>query len=125
MIPLISFDAVVNVYLTIIFLIPLNSKSHDQSVPVYIQADERMDLYSFKNMARSPANHRLRSVAFRTFVGAVCTLVSSITYVPCNLLYTNLKANRTRNLSVLMALNGEPGWVCLMCCNCDSQSPQP
>lgn len=24
------------------------------------------------------------------------------------------------NLSVLMALNGEPGWVCLMCCNCDS-----
>lgn len=28
MIPLISFDAVVNVYLTILFLIPLKSKSH-------------------------------------------------------------------------------------------------
>lgn len=28
-----------------------------------------------------------------------------------------------RNLSVLMALDGEPGWVCLMCCNSDSPSP--
>lgn len=28
----------------------------------------------------------------------------------------------SRNLSVLMALDGEPGWVCLMCCNSDSQS---
>ncbi len=24
-----------------------------------------------------------------------------------------------RNLSVLMGLDGEPGWICLMCCNCD------
>lgn len=23
------------------------------------------------------------------------------------------------NLTVLMVLNGEPGWVCLMCCNSD------
>ncbi|KAL7821602.1 hypothetical protein V8C44DRAFT_315144 [Trichoderma aethiopicum] len=53
-------------------------------------------------MPRTRANIRLRMAAFRTFCGAVCTLVSSIV-----------------NLSVLMALNGEPGWVCLMCCNCD------
>lgn len=26
------------------------------------------------------------------------------------------------NLTVLMSLNGEPGWVCLLCCNCDSKS---
>ncbi|KAL7781962.1 hypothetical protein V8C43DRAFT_327507 [Trichoderma afarasin] len=84
MIPLISFDTVINVYLTIMFLIPLKK------------------LYSYTNMARTRANIRLRMVAFRTFCGAVCTLVSSIV-----------------NLSVLMALNGEPGWVCLMCCNCD------
>ncbi|KAH6610164.1 hypothetical protein Trco_000184 [Trichoderma cornu-damae] len=84
MIPLISFDTVINVYLTIMFLIPLKK------------------LYSYTNMAQTPANIRLRMVAFRTFCGAVCTLVSSIV-----------------NLSVLMALNGEPGWVCLMCCNCD------
>ncbi|ATY64000.1 hypothetical protein A9K55_004050 [Cordyceps militaris] len=84
MIPLISFDAVVNVYLTILFLIPLKN------------------LYSFKNMPETHVNARLRTVAFRTFVGSCCTLLSSIV-----------------NLSVLMALNGEPGWVCLLCCNLD------
>ncbi|KAK5997008.1 hypothetical protein PT974_02357 [Cladobotryum mycophilum] len=84
MIPLISFDAVVNVYLTILFLIPLKN------------------MYSFKHMPRTKANVRLRTVAFRTFIGSLCTLTSSIV-----------------NLSVLMALNGEPGWVCLMCCNSD------
>ncbi|KAH7197122.1 uncharacterized protein B0J16DRAFT_327501 [Fusarium flagelliforme] len=84
MIPLIAFDAVVNVYLTILFLIPLKN------------------LYSFKNLPKTGANSRLRSVAVRTFVGACCTLTSSIV-----------------NLTVLMVLNGEPGWVCLMCCNSD------
>ncbi|KPM34057.1 hypothetical protein AK830_g12512 [Neonectria ditissima] len=84
MIPLITFDAIVNVYLTILFLIPLKN------------------LYSFKNMPKTPANERLKNVAFRTFVGSCCTLISSIV-----------------NLTVLMALNGEPGWVCLMCCNAD------
>ncbi|WYZ37506.1 hypothetical protein EsH8_II_001012 [Colletotrichum jinshuiense] len=84
MIPLISFDAVVNIYLTILFLIPLKS------------------LYSFKHFPKTPANIRLRTVALRTFIGALCTLASSVV-----------------NLTVLMALNGEPGWVCLMCCNSD------
>ncbi|KAH6976801.1 hypothetical protein EDB80DRAFT_692464 [Ilyonectria destructans] len=84
MIPLITFDAIVNIYLTILFLIPLKN------------------LYSFKNMPKTPANERLKNVAFRTFVGSCCTLLSSIV-----------------NLSVLMALNGEPGWVCLMCCISD------
>ncbi|KJZ75058.1 hypothetical protein HIM_05544 [Hirsutella minnesotensis 3608] len=60
MIPLISFDTVVNVYLTIMFLIPLTR------------------LYTFKNMPRTSANMRLRSVAVRTFCGATFTLVSSI-----------------------------------------------
>ncbi|TFB04933.1 hypothetical protein CCMA1212_002820 [Trichoderma ghanense] len=70
MVPLISFDTVINVYLTIMFLIPLKK------------------LYSFTNMPRTRVNVRLRMAAFRTFCGAVCTLVSSIV-----------------NLSVLMALN--------------------
>ncbi|KAH0594221.1 hypothetical protein MHUMG1_08060 [Metarhizium humberi] len=86
MIPLISFDAVVNVYLTIIFLIPLRN------------------LYSYKNMPRTHANMRLRTIAFRTFCGAVCTLLSSIV-----------------NLCALMSLDGEPGWVCLVSCNCDTE----
>ncbi|CAH0023282.1 unnamed protein product [Clonostachys rhizophaga] len=83
-IPLITFDGLANTYLTMMFLIPLRK------------------LYSFKNMARTSANIRLRNVAFRTFIGSVCTLLSSAV-----------------NLTVLAALNGEPGWVCLMCCNCD------
>ena len=32
-------------------------------------------------MARTPANRRLRSVAVRTFIGAICTLISSIVQV--------------------------------------------
>ncbi|PWI73910.1 hypothetical protein PCL_09186 [Purpureocillium lilacinum] len=63
MIPLISFDAIANVYLTLMFLVPLSR------------------LYSFKNMARTPANRRLRTVAVRTFIGAICTLISSIVQV--------------------------------------------
>lgn len=44
-------------------------------------ADKRLDLYSFKNLPKTGANSRLRSVAVRTFVGACCTLTSSIVYV--------------------------------------------
>ncbi|RCI14264.1 hypothetical protein L249_6176, partial [Ophiocordyceps polyrhachis-furcata BCC 54312] len=64
MIPLISFDAVVNVYLTGLFLIPLTR------------------LYTFRHTptptTRSQANIRLRKAALRTFCGAVFTLLSSI-----------------------------------------------
>ncbi|RDA94866.1 hypothetical protein CP533_4272 [Ophiocordyceps camponoti-saundersi (nom. inval.)] len=64
MIPLISFDAVVNVYLTGLFLVPLTR------------------LYTFRHSSttttRSQANIRLRKAALRTFCGAVFTLVSSI-----------------------------------------------
>ncbi|KAK3315308.1 hypothetical protein B0H66DRAFT_642552 [Apodospora peruviana] len=84
MIPLISFDLLVNIYLTFLFLIPLYG------------------LYSFKNLQQTQGSRRLRTVAMRTFIGCICTLTSSIV-----------------NLSVLMALDGEPGWVCLMCCNSD------
>ncbi|KAK4186564.1 hypothetical protein QBC35DRAFT_516091 [Podospora australis] len=84
MIPLIAFDLLVNVYLTLVFLIPLSKT------------------YSYKHFQQSQGGGRLRTVAMRTFVGCICTLTSSIV-----------------NLSVLMALDGEPGWVCLMCCNSD------
>lgn len=70
-------------------------------------------------MPRTRVNVRLRMAAFRTFCGAVCTLVSSIVYGSLHPVKT-LANHRCSNLSVLMALNGELGWVCLMCCNCDS-----
>ncbi|KAI8948579.1 hypothetical protein F4801DRAFT_581336 [Xylaria longipes] len=84
MIPLIGFDTLINAYLTILFLIPICRVHHSQS---------------FYN---TPAKSQLRHMAIRSFIGALCTLASSIA-----------------NLTVLMVLDGEAGWVCLMCCNTD------
>ncbi|PMD35240.1 hypothetical protein L207DRAFT_516175 [Hyaloscypha variabilis F] len=55
-------------------------------------------LYSYKNDRNSQA----RTVALRTFIGSCATLTSSVV-----------------NLTFVMVLNGEPGWICLMCCNID------
>ena len=41
-------------------------------------------------------------MAFRSLVGSLATLTTSVT-----------------NLTVLMVLRGEPGWICLMWCNAD------
>jgi len=35
-------------------------------------------LYTFKHFQRTPANIRLRTVAIRTFIGALSTLISSL-----------------------------------------------
>ncbi|ORY00878.1 hypothetical protein BCR34DRAFT_494304 [Clohesyomyces aquaticus] len=80
MIPLISFDVLINVYMTLLFLIPLRK------------------LYSYQNSK----NTSLHKVALRTFLGSCATLISSVA-----------------NLTILMVLKGEPGWICLMCCNAD------
>ncbi|KAH6713901.1 hypothetical protein BKA61DRAFT_689243 [Leptodontidium sp. MPI-SDFR-AT-0119] len=55
-------------------------------------------LYSY----RTNRSSQTRTVALRTFVGSCCTLISSVV-----------------NLTVVMVLKGEPGWICLMCCNID------
>lgn len=55
-------------------------------------------LYSYQHNI----NTTLRTVALRTFVGSCATLISSVV-----------------NLTVLMVLKGEQGWICLMCCNAD------
>jgi hypothetical protein len=47
-------------------------------------------------------NASLHTVAKRSFVGSCATLTSSVV-----------------NLTILMVLKGEPGWICLMCCNAD------
>jgi hypothetical protein len=78
-IPLITFDGLANTYLTMMFLIPLRSRRHPlcRIGSEYRILTVKIELYSFKNMARTSANIRLRNVAFRTFVGSVCTLLSS------------------------------------------------
>ncbi|RDW73015.1 hypothetical protein BP6252_06922 [Coleophoma cylindrospora] len=80
MMPLIIFDVVVNIYLTSLFIIPLR----------------RQMTYS------STSENALRTVTFRTFIGSLTTLTSSVI-----------------NLTILMVLHGEPAWICLMCCNFD------
>lgn len=55
-------------------------------------------LYSYQTNRHSQA----RALAIRTFIGSCCTLASSVI-----------------NLTLVMVLNGEPGWICLMCCNVD------
>ncbi|KAL2272315.1 hypothetical protein FJTKL_06960 [Diaporthe vaccinii] len=100
-IPLISFDALVNVYLTLSFLVPLTSLPTIKWSEVWRTGTFETMLQSLQ-FQRTPANIRLRRLAKKTFIGSCCTLVSSIT-----------------NLTVLMALNGEESWLCLMCCNSD------
>ncbi|KAH9219211.1 hypothetical protein DL95DRAFT_384641 [Leptodontidium sp. 2 PMI_412] len=56
MMPLIIFDAVVNFYLTMLFVLPLRS------------------LYSYRNTP----NSALRTIALRSFVGSLATLTSSV-----------------------------------------------
>ncbi|KAL5120344.1 hypothetical protein ACEQ8H_001634 [Pleosporales sp. CAS-2024a] len=80
MLPLIIFEVIVNVYLTLLFVIPLRG------------------MYSYQNHSHS----MLKRMAFRSFVGSCATLTTSVI-----------------NLTILMLLHGEPGWICLMCCNAD------
>ncbi|KAL5615110.1 hypothetical protein BROUX41_005170 [Berkeleyomyces rouxiae] len=72
MVPLISFDAVVNVYLTVMFLFPLKPT---------VAPNERLPSYAYVLLPPAPSSEL--------------------------------------NLTVLMALSGEPGWICLICCNSD------
>jgi hypothetical protein len=114
--PLIIFEVIVNVhppnpttstthspssqvYLTLLFILPLRSTSHpftSSGNPPNLTPSP--GLYSYKNNA----NPKLNRMAFRSFIGSCATLTTSVA-----------------NLSVLMVLKGEPGWICLMCCNAD------
>lgn len=83
------------VYLTLLFILPLRSKS---SILRLYRLLTPAELYSYRNNKNTP----LHIMAFRSFVGSCATLTSSVI-----------------NLTVLMVLRGEPGWICLMCCNAD------
>ncbi|KAI1210416.1 uncharacterized protein F4807DRAFT_459794 [Annulohypoxylon truncatum] len=104
LIPLISLDIVVMVYLTILFLNPLQGqKPHSyEAVPADSLTVRSLGIPAFQSISAAPASPRLRNVAMRTFVGALCTTTSTVI-----------------NLIVLMVLDGEPGWVFLTCCNAD------
>ncbi|KAK2007241.1 hypothetical protein LZ32DRAFT_58446 [Colletotrichum eremochloae] len=75
--PLISFDAAVNVYLTILFLLPLLSL---HSVKYNFWRPWTLD-WRNRRIQRAPPNVRLRKLVIRTFIGSCCTLLSSVTSV--------------------------------------------
>ncbi|KAF3131547.1 hypothetical protein TWF569_011169 [Orbilia oligospora] len=82
LLPLITFDVVVNVYLTTLFLIPVVKIAQGKA---------------------QQSHQALRSMAIKTFCGSCATLISSVA-----------------NLTTLMLLKGEPGWICLLLCNADN-----
>jgi hypothetical protein len=100
MLPLITFEVIVNVR------IPFSAASSFRHTKlnqpqVYLTAlfvIPIRDLYSYKHNA-NPTLHRM---AKRSLVGSLATLTTSVI-----------------NLTILMVLKGEPGWICLMCCNAD------
>ncbi|KAM0817213.1 hypothetical protein AB5N19_03016 [Seiridium cardinale] len=55
-------------------------------------------------MDKTSGNPKLRDLVFRTFIGAVTSTVTCVL-----------------NISIMMVLDGEPGWVCLMSCNLDRE----
>ncbi|KAK1638455.1 hypothetical protein BDP81DRAFT_405456 [Colletotrichum phormii] len=98
LLPVIFFDAVINVYLTSLFLFPLLRL---RSIQISMMKPWTMHENTL-HFSRVPPNVRLRRLALRTFAGVLGTLAISIA-----------------NLSVLVALEGEIVWLCLTCCNTD------
>ncbi|TKW49409.1 hypothetical protein CTA1_2760, partial [Colletotrichum tanaceti] len=104
LLPLISFDAAVNVSNTLIGWCDdrnLIRPAGLHSVKYNFWKAWTLD-WRNRRIPRAPPNIRLRKLVIRTFIGSCCTLLSSVT-----------------NLTVLMALNGEVAWLCLLCCNTD------
>ncbi|KAH6988845.1 hypothetical protein BKA56DRAFT_476611 [Ilyonectria sp. MPI-CAGE-AT-0026] len=88
---ILSYDAVVNIYLTALFISPIRRRM-----------DWRIGSYSFHHGVNTHTRARLRQVAVHSLIGSCAMLIGSIV-----------------NLTVLLCLNGEPAWACSMGCNSD------
>ena len=74
-----SAELAKQVYLTIMFLVPLSSTTlTPQRSELRLLTCAVTDMYTFKSAQRTRSNGRLRRVAMRTFIGAICTLTSSV-----------------------------------------------
>ncbi|KAK8071249.1 hypothetical protein PG997_011452 [Apiospora hydei] len=88
-----AVDVVCNAYLTAVFTFPIyryTTKRPERAAPTVASSNTRS------------RNERLLRVAKKSFVGCILTLGSSIA-----------------NLLALMLLDGEPAWLCLLCCKID------
>ncbi|POS72029.1 hypothetical protein DHEL01_v209578 [Diaporthe helianthi] len=113
--PLISFDALVNVYLTLSFLVPLTL--------VRILEDRAIWDYGAEYATSEDAGQYQTEKAGKEDVRRVLLYTGEQHHVSNNSVSSKkdykLTAWASRNLTVLMVLNGEESWLCLMCCNSD------
>ncbi|KAH9897190.1 hypothetical protein F4778DRAFT_744689 [Xylariomycetidae sp. FL2044] len=87
----------INVYLTILFLIPVV-----KSYSLRLRWSRGTVHLGSTNITQTATDLRLRKLAVRTLMGTCCTLAITIA-----------------NLSALLALDGETAWLCLLCCKID------
>ncbi|KAK8070591.1 hypothetical protein PG997_010794 [Apiospora hydei] len=85
-------DVIINVYLTTLFLRPI-VQSHSFHLGW---------LRSVNSSKHGPLDSKLRCLTKKTFLGTCCTLLSSLS-----------------NLIGQMVFDGQPYWLCLLCCGAD------
>lgn len=98
MIPLIIFEVLVNVSSKALAQQRIHPANAIQVYLTLLFIIPLRALHSYK----TNANPALTRMAQRSFWGSCATLTTSVI-----------------NLTVSMVLKGEPGWICLMCCNAD------
>ncbi|KAK9776991.1 hypothetical protein AB5N19_07583 [Seiridium cardinale] len=91
----VTYDVIVNVYLTMLFLGPLSVSYSFSWRPGSV-------LLTSGSSRQLSLNNKLRGLALKTFIGACLTLASSIA-----------------NLVALTAFDGEPAWLCFLTCKSD------
>lgn len=99
MLPVLVLEVILNVLLNLQFLIPIRSKPrhlHDR-----ITGKTDIGLYT-ELSSYQHGDPKMKRLALRTFIGSCATLSLSLA-----------------NLIGVLAVAGEPGWVCLMACNAD------
>ncbi|KAI0016545.1 hypothetical protein F4780DRAFT_783159 [Xylariomycetidae sp. FL0641] len=93
----IIMDVTVNVYLTGLFLRPI-IQSHSFNMKSLAEGRKPWS----RNRHQSAIDAKLHALTIRTFVGTCCTLLSSLA-----------------NLVGQMVFDGQPYWLCLLCCEAD------
>ncbi|KAK8012397.1 hypothetical protein PG991_009772 [Apiospora marii] len=95
----VAFDVFVSIYLSVLFIIPLMKETWN--VEFELRGGRTLSLGTQAMMAH-PASASLRRLATKSLIGSCVTLTSS-----------------GSNLIALLVLDGEPAWLCLICCKTD------
>ncbi|KAK8855853.1 hypothetical protein PGQ11_011765 [Apiospora arundinis] len=94
----VAFDVFVSIYLSVLFIIPLMKRTWN----VQFALRGRTMSLGTQAMRLHPVSARLKKLATKSLIGSCVTLTSS-----------------GSNLIALLVLDGEPAWLCLICCKTD------